>query len=343
MSTAMGASVTSGLMFYALPDTKILPIEYGKNGKVEFIRLNLLELPQELGVDLAASTQEYWHPNPRGKPSATPDWIVNLCTDPDTYGQSMSWLDDTYGDTVPIFNHPRGLQQTTRDAQAARLDGIANLTVPRTVRFTFETVADLQRVFDQNGFAFPVIVRPNEEQRGRGMVRIDSAADWEKLLYSRWFRRPHLMIQFIDTQTAEGGYLKTRVVFVGGKPFLRHVKAGPEWKVHNNPGQSFMGFPEREIDMIDRLEGDTSFMQICRDIGARVPLDFFGADFGVNLDAGQIVLFEANASMSVFFPRRSGLTKDEEKRRERLQETPAKALAKLIADPSRWCNGKATV
>ena len=335
MTTTQSKSAP-GLQFFALPDDRTLQVRLNSAGNAEFTRHNMLVLPQAVKDALSRNATDYWHPAPAKVPTPRPKWIVNACTDPDTFSDAMTWLNETYGSDTPIFNHPQRLAQTARDRQAQRLDGITGLTVPRCVRLTFETKQDLIRVFEEGGFRFPVLVRPNELQTGQGLQRVDSHDEWEKLLYTRWFRKEHMMIQFEDSQTETGTYLKARVVFIAGKPFLRHVKAGSNWLVHNAIREAIDGFPERELDVIDALEADPSFMAICEEIGARVGLDFCGADFGVDPDNGNYVLFEANPSMNVFFPLRDNLSKAELARRERLQERAADALLRHVQDPGQW-------
>ena len=295
----------------------------------------MMVAPDSATDHLAKTTTEFWHPQPKAAPPQA-SWIVNFCTDPDTFGQAMTWLNDTYDDTIPIFNHPDRLFHTARDRQSAQLSGIDGLTVPRCVRFSFETADDIARVFEENGFRFPVLVRPNELQTGQGMKRIDNHEQWADLLYTRWYRQDHLMIQFEDSRTDEGIFQKARVVFIGGKPFLRHVKAAADWLVHNNAKQSVPGFAEREIEIIDQLEADADFMTICDTIGGRIGLDFCGADIGVDLANKTFVLFEANPSMSVFFPQRDNLSAADLERRERLQTKTADAFLAHLQNPGGW-------
>lgn len=326
----------SGLSFWALPDDRRLRVRLNKAGKVEFVRHNMLVLPQEASDYLSQNARDYWYPQSDTVTEQRPEWIINTCTDPDTFSDAMTWLDETYAATIPIFNHPKSIAMSSRERQAQQLTGIKNLVVPHCVRFRFETVQELVRTFEEGGFRFPVLVRPNELQTGQGMKRIDSHDDWEKLLYTRWFRRDHMMIQFEDSQTDEGIYLKVRVVLIGGKPYLRHVKASNDWLVHNASKQVVNGFPDREMAVIDQLEAETSFMEACDKIGQRVRLDFCGVDIGVDVANKRYVLFEANPSMSVFFPLRPNMTDAEMERRKRLQGKSSSAFLAHLMDPALW-------
>ena len=333
--------MSDGLNFFALPDDRRLNVVIAPNGQLEFRRANLLVFPQVVLDHLDQHARTLWHPAPLPNGSGQPRWIINNCTDPDMYTQAMGWLQERFDANTPIFNHPAALYRTARDRQSQQLAGIEGLTVPKAVRFTFETADDLRKVFDEEGFSFPVLVRPNTYQTGVGLQRINSHKDWDRLLYSRFFRREHMMIQFLETRTVEGFYQKARVMFIGGAPYVRHIKASSQWLIHNELNEQIGGYPEREMEMIAKLEAHEGFMAICAQIAERTRLDFFGADVGFDLSDDRFVLFEANPSMSVFFSPRSGVSPQAAARRAQLQDAPAQRLLTLIRDPSKWAESPA--
>jgi glutathione synthase/RimK-type ligase-like ATP-grasp enzyme len=211
--------------------------------------------------------------------------------------------------------------------------------VPKVKRFTFESEDDLRRVFAEGDFNFPVLVRPNEQQTGLGLVRIDSHDDWGKVLYTRWYRKVHLMTQFVDTETASGAFYKVRVTYIGGKPFIRHCKAATHWLVQGATNDLINERPALEIDLIDAVEGNTVFMEVFKKMGMALDLDLFGADVGFDPETNRLVLFEANASMSMFFPKREGMSQERKLRRQRLQEPAENHLIEYIKTPSAWRGG----
>lgn len=336
MAASGGQGDRAGVSFFALPDDRQVPVRLGPTGQAEFGRRNVLAFPAAITAYLAREAPEYWYPRPDGATPGAPDWIINHCADPDTYAEGLAWLEARYGDACPIFNHPAGIRDTSRDRLARRLDGIPGLVVPKCVRMRFETEADLARVFRKNGFAFPVLVRPNELQAGKGMQRIDSHDQWSRLLYTKWFRQDHFMIQFEDSRTEDDAYIKVRMLFIGGQPFVRHAKAASDWLVHNSRREEIAGFPGREVPFLEELEADAGFMAVCHDIARRVGLDFFGADIGVDLARGRFVLFEANPAMNVFFPDHPDQSEAARARREKLQVRPANRLEELIRTPRLW-------
>ncbi len=326
----------NGLDFYALPDDRRVKITIRKDGQPELQRHNMLVLPQAAKDNVSQRSQTYWYPHPLSNAAAEVEWIINNCTDPDTYEEAMHWLENTFDADVPVFNHPRAIGTSARDSQASRFGVVKGLDVPKVKRFTFETEEDLRRTFEENGFTFPVLVRPVEFQSGIGMKRVESHEEWAQLLYGKWYRKDHMMIQFVDSRTAEGFYYKVRMVFVGGRAFLRHIKASSNWLVQDEQNDVFRDQPERELEMADALEGQQQFVEICESLGQLSDLDFFGADIGVDLASNKYVLFEANPSMSMFFPMRDGLSPVQLLRRERFQTPAEDYLVKYVSDPSIW-------
>ena len=79
-----------------------------------------------------------------------------------------------------------------------------------------------------------------------------------------------------------------------------------QWNVHAKERRRFLAeWPElldEERRMLDTPQGSfpAEVLQCQRAIRERMPLDFFGMDYGIGPD-GRVVLFEANATMN-FFP-----------------------------------------
>jgi glutathione synthase/RimK-type ligase-like ATP-grasp enzyme len=333
----------AGFSFFALPDKGQIQVMINEAGQLEFGRRNVLSFPGESAAYLAETAPEIWYPQLETAFPAKPKWIINKCTDPDTYAHALRWLEDRYGADATIFNHPEAIRHTSRDRLPKRLAGIRNLVCPPCVRLQFENETDLQRTFRKNRFNYPVLVRPAELQAGRGLKRVNDDDQWSELLYSEWFRQDHFMTQFVDSKTEEDAYLKVRVLYIGGKPFLRHVKASSNWLVHNSRREEVAGFPDREMQFIQELEANADFMQVCTDVAERLPLDYFGMDIGVDLHRNYFVLFEANPSMNVFFPERASLSEAAMARREKLQQRAAHHLEKVLRDPELWAHRRGLV
>src|SRR5262249_13561440 len=109
----------------------------------------------------------------------------------------------------------------------------------------------------------------------------------------------------VDFVSADGLYRKFRVYFIGKRVILRHMFIADSWNVHVKDRLRYMAhYPElvaEERALFDMAEPFAPEVRKVLDaVRTRMPLDFFGMDFGMT-QSGEIVLFEANATMS-FFP-----------------------------------------
>lgn len=331
-SRAMAAS--HGVRLAALPMSGKITVSLNGSGRLVTRFPNQITFPEIASPWLEAHAPKLWCP-PEGPARKQPfAWALNLLADPDDYRHALVWQDEAIAPRVPIFNHPRAVVQTRRDLSARRLAGVPGLVVPPCVRFRADSREAFERAFSDHSFHYPVLVRPSGTQSGLGQLRIDSAADWDAALNSRWFGLPHFMVQFEDSQTEEGLYFKARVVFAGGQAFVRHVKASSNWQIHNH-ASGRVG-DERELEIVDLLEASTVFRDLCADVAARTGLDLCGMDLGVDPWRERYVLFECNPSMSVFFAPRPNQTPEQAERRARLQGPIEQIVATLARDPLAW-------
>lgn len=324
------------ISFCAVPDSGEVGVKISAAGLPIAVLPNRLAVPFALRDELTRSTQELWYPRP---PSANPPavpWIVNHCADADDYRNGLIWLDETFGATTPIFNHPRAVARSRRDHSSAALRGIEGLTVPRTVRLRATSRTAFERCFAENGFAYPVLVRPSGVQTGKGLQKIDGPHDWDRAVNTEWFGQPHFMTEFVDFASADGIYLKARVLFVADRFFIRHVKAATGWKVHNDTANSITDFKDRELDLIRDLSENAAFNGACAAVPARTALDFCGMDVGVDPVRNRFVMFECNAAMSVFFKRGETVDTARQARRDLLETPAATAFETHLRAPETW-------
>jgi hypothetical protein len=324
------------ISFCAVPDTGEVGVRISAEGKPTAVIPNRLAMPMDLRGELARTTDELWYPRPLAPNMPSPPWIINHCADADEYRNGLIWLDETFASSVPIFNHPRAIARSRRDHSAKALQGIAGLTVPRCVRFLAQSRAAFERCFADNGFRFPVLVRPSAGQTGRGLLKIEGPNDWDRAVNTEWFGQPHFMAEFVDFAAEDGLYLKARVLFVADRFFIRHVKGATGWKVHNESSNSILDFKDRELELIHSLNANAEFARICAAVPARTGLDFCGMDMGVDPARNRFVMFECNAAMSVFF-KRAGVVDPERQARRDLLETPAAtAFESHLRAPEAW-------
>ena len=283
-----------------------------------------------------------WFPPGAGAALNRSAWIVNMCADADEYSNALGWLAGLdAARTVPIFNHPKSILETRRDTIADRLGGIEGLIVPKCLRFTPEMPPDFQTAFREGGFHYPVLLRPTSSQTGQNLLKIDSADDWDQIYKIPWPGQTMFMTQFVDFAEAQGSYIKIRIAMVGRTHMVRHIKFDAGWKVHNT--EDAASYVQRELELIEHLEGSATLHRIVQEVQRRIPLDFWGLDLGYAGDGKDLVFFEGNAAMSMVFDERPNRGQSSHGgRREGLLRKKAigdglkKQLQEHLRSPSEW-------
>ena len=230
--------------------------------------------------------------------------VLNLIAEAERNSRSLDNLRKILrGYKGKVVNRPDAVLRTTRDQIARLLQGIENLVVPRVIRLPAAQSPSAKKAIDRAGLRFPVILR----QAGTHGGKIVGCFETAEALAAAIERGPdYIVTEFFDFRSEDGFYRKIRAFVIGGHRIIRHQLVSDHWNVHAKDRVRFMATrPElvaEERRMFER-DGDPlpqEVSQVLDDIRLRMPLDFFGIDFGVARD-GSVVLFEANAAMS-FFP-----------------------------------------
>lgn len=229
--------------------------------------------------------------------------LVNLITEPEQNAKVLENLRKLLrGVPGRVVNPPGAVLRTTRDQVARLLSGIPGLIAPKVVRLQGGKPAVAARAFEKAGVAPPLIVRQVGTHSGRILGCFDTIEAAAAALESG----DHVATEFVDFANADGLYRKYRVFFIGEHIVLRHLLLSDRWNVHAKDRTRFMAErPElvAEERALFESEGDpfpSAVMATLHAVRDRMGLDYFGMDFGIAPD-GQLVLFEANATMS-FFP-----------------------------------------
>ncbi len=111
------------------------------------------------------------------------------------------------------------------------------------------------------------------------------------------------LIEYIDYRSTDGYFRKYRFIFVGTDMLPYHLAIGSDWKLHHD--STDMGehpwMQQEELAFLSKSKHRSSATGIHRalqTIRERIGLDFFGIDCALDA-AGDLVVFEANASMLV--------------------------------------------
>jgi glutathione synthase/RimK-type ligase-like ATP-grasp enzyme len=200
------------------------------------------------------------------------------------------------------INDPERVLATGRAANAERLASIPGVAIPRTERFVRSTIAAAELA--ASGWTFPLLVRAPGYHAGTYFEQCAEPAGLRKVL-ANVPGDPLFLIQFLDIRAADGFVRKYRVLFVGGRIYAAHLAISRDWKVHYFSSDMAERADHRDEerrflnDMQATLGGAViaTLERIERILG----LDYGGVDFGLDA-AGNVVVFEANATMAVYPP-----------------------------------------
>jgi glutathione synthase/RimK-type ligase-like ATP-grasp enzyme len=185
---------------------------------------------------------------------------------------------------------------TGRVANAARLGRLPGVIAPAA------------RVLHRDGDEienFPVILRAPGMHMGRGMIRADDAAALADAVQTFAQREDLIAISYVETRSADGAWRKYRAMAIDGVLYPLHLAIAQRWDVHY--------FSAAMADRADYRAEEARFLadpvaatgsQAWDALGRvrdALGLDYAGIDFALAGD-GRIVVFEANAAMTVLRP-----------------------------------------
>lgn len=230
--------------------------------------------------------------------------IVNLLAEPEKNERVLDNLRKLLrGAPGKVINGPDAVLRSTRDKVATLLSGIEGLIVPATVRLPAARRKAARELLERGGLDGQIILRHAGKHGGKIVGLFDNP---EQACAALSGDEEHVATQFVDFRSPDGIYRKLRLFFFGQRSVLRHQFASDHWNVHAKDRVRFMVEHPDLIAEEHRLLANpaaglsTDVRRVLLTIRERMPLDFFGIDFGIAPD-GQVVLFEANAAMC-FFP-----------------------------------------
>jgi hypothetical protein len=207
---------------------------------------------------------------------------------------------------APVINPPAAVLATGRVANAARLASIENLIAPRAAtlpRALLEQPDALSMLADR-GFAFPLLLRTPGYHGGEYFVRAEHAQGLAAAL-KELPGAELTVLQYLDARGADGKIRKYRAMTIGGRLYPVHAAISRQWKVHYFSA-GMADHPEHRAEDAAFLEDmpgvlGPKAMKALNGVRDALGLDYAGIDFGLAPD-GQVILFEANATMIVTSP-----------------------------------------
>nr|WP_234480698.1 hypothetical protein [Paraburkholderia aspalathi] len=209
----------------------------------------------------------------------------------------------------PVLNPPDAIARTQRHRTASLFYGLPDVQAAPCVRSETPPASRnaLDALLAADGIDFPVLARPAATHGGEGLTLCESPTALESWRSAQ--TDVCYLAAFRDYRSADGFYRKYRIIFVDREPFPYHLAISPHWMVHyysadmeQHPWK--LEEERRFLDNPHAALGERVMSAIAA-IGRRLDLDYGGIDFTV-LPDGQVLVFEANATMLAHFERATG-------------------------------------
>lgn len=235
------------------------------------------------------------------------DLVFNSIGDVETTAGALTAAQALVVNTrAAVINHPAAVRATGRCDIAKRLAGVAHVHTARTVLLPREKLcsADAEATLAGEGFTFPLLLRSPGFHGGEHFVKVEDLSALETSLSS--LPGDELFaIEYLDAASSDGKIRKYRVMMVDGALYPLHVAISENWKIHYFSADMTENASHRAEDAaflsdMASVLGPRAMAALKR-IQKMLGLDYGGIDFSLNAD-GEILLFEANATMSVFAP-----------------------------------------
>ncbi len=225
------------------------------------------------------------------------DLVFNAIGDADLCAEALDAAEAVLRRTsAPVINPPERVRRTGRAANARGLTGLPGVVTPRVKVVPREAVSS-----EAETFGYPLLLRSPGFHTGRYFERVEGADGLEDAL-ARLPGRELMLIEPLDALDAKGRFRKFRVMIVGGRLYPLHLAVSENWKVHYFTADMAERADHRaeEAAFLDDMAGALGprAMAGLAAIADRLGLDYGGVDFGLG-PAGEVLLFEANATMVV--------------------------------------------
>ncbi|HEX5227750.1 MAG TPA: tetratricopeptide repeat protein [Bryobacteraceae bacterium] len=229
--------------------------------------------------------------------------VFNAIGDADLCAQALdravTLMDRTF---APVINAPAAVLGTARAANARRLGNIPGVVAPRMVNLSRESVT--AEGLARRGFDFPVLLRAPGFHNGRHFVLVEKP-DGLGAALAELPGEDLTAIQFLDARGDDGCYRKYRVMMIGGGLYPLHLAVSANWKIHYVTADMAenAAYRAEEAAFLKDMPAvlGPRAMAALAEIQNVLGLEYAGIDFGLNAQ-GDILLFEANATMTVLPP-----------------------------------------
>ncbi len=233
--------------------------------------------------------------------------IINLIGDADLCAVGLEAAEALIvNSTMPVINRPALVRASGRLENSRRLADLPGVIAPHMALLPRVALmaGQAENLLAGHGIGFPLLLRSPGFHTGRFFVRVETPGDLPAAVAGL----PGveiLAMQLLDARNRHGDYYKYRVMFVDGVLYPLHLAISKHWKVHYfsaamNNEPKYRSYEAAFLRDMSAELGDKAIAGL-DSIRQRLGLDYGGIDFAVGAD-GEILLFEANATMVVHRP-----------------------------------------
>lgn len=242
-----------------------------------------------------------------GMPLPPHQVVINAIGDADVRVDALAVAQSVLAKTdAPVINPPATVLATGRCENARRLAEISGVVTPLALAFPRQSLAsgDAAAMLATDGLEFPLLIRAPGYHMGQHFLEVEDSSGLAAAL-TELPGEELIVMQYLNSRGVDGKARKYRVLTIDGQLYPVHLAISSHWKVHyfsaemaENP--EYRAEEEEFLnDMAGALGRET--MAALERIQAALGLDYGGIDFGLN-ERGEILLFEANATMAVYRP-----------------------------------------
>jgi hypothetical protein len=235
-------------------------------------------------------------------PSPLPEHDLAIVIAPDD-DKTQGVLDEIerWAPTWPrkILNPPERIRVLDRDRLYRLLNTVPGLEIPMTARVSREDLSELNEAKLSHWLddgRFPLIVRPTGSHAGRGLAKLDTAAEIADYLAARP-EAEFFISRFVDYASADGQFRKYRLVCIDGAPYACHMAIADEWKVWYLNANMICDEAKRaeEAHFMANFEREFAARHAAAlgEAMERIGLDYFQIDCAETKE-GELLVFEAD-------------------------------------------------
>jgi hypothetical protein len=194
----------------------------------------------------------------------------------------------------PVLCAPDRIARLSRDGACGLLESAPGVVMPVTTRMDRLTL-------EGNDLAFPIIVRPVDSQKGRGLMKLDNQDAITDYLKTRP-EDAFYVAPFVEYRGSDGQYRKYRIVLIDERPYACHMAISDHWVVHYLSAGMVESVAKRAEEARFFTGFDDDFARRHHDvllaIAKRLELEYVGIDCGETPD-GELLIFEVDSGMTV--------------------------------------------